>query len=248
MEILPICKRVELRYFLRFVENAEETLAKLIEQRLSALNTNAFAFEKAHGLPADAVRSVLRGGKKSGTALNRAQELCTALGLELYIGPPRAPQADADGPLMKADLTEIPLYDAGLAAGVGCENRSEDVIDYMAFRSDWLRKIGVRPDNAALARIEGESMQPTIWSGDMVLIDRSRREIQVRKTEGSARFRSPIYAILDDGKARVKRIERPETDQVLLLSDNPDYGPQFAKIDTLSIIGKVMWWGHTNRE
>lgn len=100
------------------MEHAENILANEVEQRLKALNTNAFAVERAHDLPADAVRSILRGGKKSGTTLNRAQDVCRALGLEFYIGPPRdhgtqPPDADPAG------LAHLPLHEALLAAGDG---------------------------------------------------------------------------------------------------------------------------------
>lgn len=90
-------------------------------------------------------------------------------------------------------------------------------------------------------------MQPCVWDGDTVLIDRSRTEVPVRGTVGR-RGRSPVYAFVDDGQARIKRIERPDEGQLILLSDNPDYPPEFAKIENLSIIGKVLWWGHTNRD
>ncbi|CUH68036.1 Pyocin repressor protein [Thalassovita gelatinovora] len=197
----------------------------------------------------DAVRSILRGGKKSGTTLNRAKDVCDALGLEIYIGPTRdvagidqPPAADPE------EFARIPLHNASLAAGNGHQNGSEMIVDYLSFRRDWLRRIGVAPANATLARVEGDSMHPSIWSGDIVLIDRSRTDVPVRKIGSKPRNSSPVYALLDDGHARVKRIERPTDDQVLLLSDNPDHGPEFAKIETLSIIGKVMWWGHTSRE
>jgi hypothetical protein len=65
------------------MEHAEDILARLVAARLAELGTNAFALERSANLPADAVRSILRGGKKSGTALNRAMEVCQALGLEL---------------------------------------------------------------------------------------------------------------------------------------------------------------------
>lgn len=53
----------------------------------------------------------------------------------------------------------------------------------------------------------------------------------------------------------MKRIERPEPDLIILLSDNPDCAPEAltgaratALHIMLHIIGKVVWWGHTNRE
>lgn len=177
--------------------------------------------------------------------------MCDALGLEFYIGPPRD-LAGSEQPL-KADPQEfahIPLHNAFLAAGGGSENGAEAVIDYLAFRRDWLRRIGVAPSNAALARVEGDSMQPSIWHGDMVMIDNSaaRQIIPVRARSSESRVRSPIYALLEDGRARVKRIERPSEDQLVLISDNPDYAPQFTHPSAVTIIGKVVWWGHTAKE
>lgn len=175
-------------------------------------------------------------------------KLAEVLDLEFYFGPPRdLPHTNQPPVPNPDDFANIPLHAASLAAGGGRANGEEVLIDALAFRRDWLKRIGVSPANAVLARVEGESMQPTIWAGDMVLIDLAKKDIPVRKTNAK-KGRSPVYAILDDGHARVKRIERPAEDQILLLSDNPDFGPEFAKIETLSIIGKVMWWGHTNRD
>ncbi len=41
-----------------------DNFAMLIEERLKALETNAFAVEQRAGLPADAIRNVLRSQKK----------------------------------------------------------------------------------------------------------------------------------------------------------------------------------------
>lgn len=174
--------------------------------------------------------------------------LADVLDLECYFGPPRdiggAPQPPAADP---QEFANIPLHEASLAAGAGAANGVEPIVDYLSFRRDWLRRIGTAPANAVLARVSGDSMEPTIWGGDMVLIDSSKTEIPIR-TSNAKKGRSSVYALLDDGRARVKRIERPTPDQILLLSDNPDYGPEFADTNTLTIIGKVMWWGHTNRD
>ena len=155
---------------------------------------------------------------------------------------PAPPTANPD------DFVNIPLHAALLAAGDGRENGTEEIIEYLAFRRDWLRRNGIVPGNAALARVDGESMQPSIWNGDMIMIDRSRVEVPVRARTTESRHRSPIYALIEDGKARVKRIERPTDEQLVLISDNPDYAPQFADPASVAVIGKVVWWGHTAKE
>ena len=54
----------------------------MVRQRLDALGTSAITAAEAAGLPRDAIRYVLRGHQPS---LDRAAEICEALGLELLI-------------------------------------------------------------------------------------------------------------------------------------------------------------------
>ncbi len=122
------------------------------------------------------------------------------------------------------------------------------MIGHLAFRHDWLKKMDIRPANAVLARAYGDSMQPCIWDSDVLLIDRSRTDPPAAPKKGTPSRRPPIFAILDDGEAKVKRVQLQEGGLAALISDNPDYPPQFARTETLTIIGKVIWWGHTNKE
>lgn len=179
------------------------------------------------------------------------ERLAEVLGLECYFGPPRDTGPVETVILDGAEFAHVPLHQAALSAGAGAENGHESVIEHLAFRRDWLTRIGVSPSNAVLARAQGDSMSPCIHNEDLLLIDRSKNDAPVRPRTPADRRPSPIYAILQDGQARVKRIERPEQGLIMLLSDNPAYAPEVLsgpKIETLDIIGKVMWWGHTNRD
>lgn len=178
-------------------------------------------------------------------------KLADVLDLEFYYGPRRETGPIAQVTLDGADYAHIPLHDAMLAAGSGCSNASEQVIDQLAFRRDWLKKVGVTASAARLARVQGDSMQPTMWPGDMILIDTKRKDPQIRQRETHDQRRSPVYAMIDNGEARVKRIERPTAELLMLLSDNPDYAPELRQgkdLANIKIIGKVVWWGHTARE
>jgi len=223
----------------------------IVAQRLKALNTNAYAAETSAGLAADAIRNVIRSEKRSGPTLSRVEEICAALGMEFYIGPPRDTGPIEHMTIDGADYAHIPLHDAMLAAGAGTLNEAEAVVGSIAFRRDWLHRIGVAAADAKLARVQGDSMQPSLWPGDMILIDTRVNEPPVRTRETRDQRRSPIYALIDNGEARVKRIERPTPDQMLLISDNTDYRPELRQgtnLKAITIIGKVVWWGHTNRE
>ena len=219
--------------------------ARRLELGLSQAEVGARAFGKADNAAFQALR---RGSSPSADKL---ESLCGALGLEFYFGPPReagiVPTVTLDG----AEFSHVPLHQAALAAGAGADNGHENVIGHLAFRRDWLTRIGVSPSNAVLCRAKGDSMSPCIHNDDLLLIDRSKNDAPVRPRTQEDRRPSPIYAILQDGQARVKRIERPELGLIMLMSDNPAYGPEVLsgpKVETLNIIGKVMWWGHTNRD
>ena len=179
------------------------------------------------------------------------EKLAEVLGLECYFGPPRetgpVQQLMVDG----EDFSQIPLHEAYLAAGDGHLNGDAPIVGQLAFRRDWLKKIGVSPSKAVLARVHGDSMQPTMQPDDLVMIDRARNTVPVRARAANDRRPATIYAMLHEGQARIKRIERPEEGLMMLVSDNPAYGPEIltgSRIEALNIIGKVMWWGHTNRE
>lgn len=187
----------------------------------------------------------IRAGRLPG--IDKLETLFDLLDLEFYFGPPRdhGPQPPEADP---AALAQIPLHEALLAAGNGVENGTEHVSEYLAFRKDWLRKIGLLPSNAALARASGDSMQPVIWDGDMLLIDRSKIEPPPAAQPDRLGRHAPVFALLDDGMAKVKRLQMLDKATAVLISDNPDYPPLFAKVERLSIIGKVVWWGHTSKE
>lgn len=146
------------------------------------------------------------------------------------------------------DFVQVPVHEADLAAGDGRTNDSEDIEGHLAFRRSWLKRLGISATGAVIARARGESMSPTIQDGDVVLIDRFSVEVPAKPREPGDIRPAPIYALLDDGAARIKRVALAGPGTLALLSDNPAVPPEFRPASAVSIIGKVRWWGHTNRE
>ncbi len=68
--------------------------AEVVRRRLTERGQSQYRAAVNSGLPQDAIRSVLNGHVPR---LNRVEQICRALGLELYIGPPRDVQVEADG-------------------------------------------------------------------------------------------------------------------------------------------------------
>ncbi|PZT91650.1 MAG: hypothetical protein DI625_15095 [Sphingomonas sp.] len=79
----------------------------------------------------------------------------------------------------------------------------------------------------------GDSMQPVINHGDLVIIDRSQRIIG--RDDG-------IWALAISGMHTIKRV-RIRGEQVRLLSPNPDVSDDVATTDEVHVIGKVVFVG-----
>jgi phage repressor protein C with HTH and peptisase S24 domain len=186
--------------------------------------------------------------KGSSPAFDRVAALAAALGLELYLGPPRdtspVPTADAE------DFVAVTRYAALASAGTGIEN-TDDKLEPVIFRRDWLRGIGVAPSRARLVTAAGRSMEPFIRDGDLVMFDTGKTVPPIRPS-GRSRGHPSIYVLTLGSDTLVKSIDRPSADRLIISSENPDEGGMQVlvgdEIDTdLSIKGKVIWWGHTDK-
>jgi phage repressor protein C with HTH and peptisase S24 domain len=198
--------------------------------------------------------SALQGIKRgSSPSVEKLEALCAALNLDFYFGPQREVRPVESVILDGAEYAHIPIHEASLSAGPGVGNDGgSNIIDHLAFRLDWLRRIGVSPARACIARVLRDSMEPTLKSGDLVLIDQAKADPVIRRRSEMDRRLPPIYAFVQAGEARVKRIERPDTSTIILISDNPIVAPEIytgtdAEELSMMIIGKVVWSGHTIR-
>lgn len=211
--------------------------------------------ERAFGRADNSAFQALRRG--SSPSADKLEALCGALGLEFYFGPERTgtTQVGPSGHGVLAfheDYESVPLVDAELSAGPGSVNYEDMVVADLMFRRDWLRRLGVKSEDARLARVRGESMLPLLHDGDLVLIDTSNRTIPLRPRKPGRPAKISLFAVLDDGEARVKRIEHSTEGRFILHSENSAYFPPEIRepmaSDSFRVIGKVLWCAHTFRE
>lgn len=143
-----------------------------------------------------------------------------------------------DGESTGGDLVKIPRFDATLAAGAGSWNEGRRQLDEIPFtRSFLLKRLG-RTSTVGLSVLEaaGDSMEPLIHDGDLVLID-----------EADTRVRDGVFAFLLDDEARVKRFRRTMSG-VTISSDNPNYPEERLEgedMGRLNVIGRLRWFGRT---
>ena len=73
-----------------------------------------------------------------------------------------------------ADAVWVPLYDVELSAGSGIEVYGERIIQRVPFAKSWLQGEGLHAGNLACLPVQGDSMEPTLQHGDIVLVNHEK--------------------------------------------------------------------------
>jgi phage repressor protein C with HTH and peptisase S24 domain len=130
----------------------------------------------------------------------------------------------------REDFAYPPRYDANARGAL----RSEQVVDYLAFRTEWVRaRFNTDPRNLLLIETIGDSMSPTLDDGDLLLVDLSE-----------PRFRHDgVYVLRRENLLEVKRLQRRPDGSLNVICDNPAYSPAIIASDTVHVIGRVVWTG-----
>jgi phage repressor protein C with HTH and peptisase S24 domain len=233
-------------------------LLQRLEERARETGESEKQFAMRIGMSEGLFKNLRAGSMPSA---DRLDVILRELGMQVTLGasndsmrivpasPPSTPPSKADqSKRPKPDFVAIPVHDAVLAAGAGALNGTETIVDHLVFKRDWLRQMQLVPGQTRLVKAVGESMEPTIRCGDMLLVDCSRASPPSQPRQPGDNRPARIFALLDELGARVKRIERLNEDTVLLLSDNPAHPPETKSIRLLSVIGEVVWWAHSDRE
>lgn len=121
----------------------------------------------------------------------------------------------------------VPILNQELSAGYGDILPENDFIQSLVELPYFLREYG---NNLAGLYVHGDSMQPTLNNGDLVICT----SLGWDKEEG-------LYAIRLNGNGYVKRIQ-VGAGKIIIHSDNPKYKPieEPLESENFSIIGKVV--------
>jgi phage repressor protein C with HTH and peptisase S24 domain len=136
----------------------------------------------------------------------------------------------------RAGFIYVQRYDVQASAGHGSVVNEEAVVDRLAFKRDWIRRLGLDPSFLALIDVRGDSMSPTIDSGDILLLDTRSDHVG---SEG-------VYVINLNGPLLVKRLRIRISGAIEIISDNPKYGSEEIsgeELSSLIIVGRVVWHG-----
>lgn len=131
------------------------------------------------------------------------------------------------------DYVYVPQMTGQISAGGGLV--PDDRIDVrIAFRRAWIQRKG-DPGKMSLVKVSGDSMEPTLLPGDLVLINHDRSYVDPQ---------GGIYAIAVNNEIMIKRIHIVYPDgKVRIISDNRKYEPMEVETEKVHINGKVIWYG-----
>ena len=133
------------------------------------------------------------------------------------------------------DQVQIPQYSFRAGMGGGGLILDENPVGHVSLQKNYLEQIHLGDADLISIEVEGDSMSPTLESGDQVMIN--------RKDQNPAN--GGIFAIHDSDALVVKRVEKiPATDPPILklISDNRNHGSYQVLAGDTNIIGRVVWY------
>lgn len=129
----------------------------------------------------------------------------------------------------------VPQLELGFSMGGGSVFEDYPSQGVIPFQREWLRGLmRGRLEELFVARGDGDSMEPTLKDGDIVLIDTAQKDILQQDR---------IWAVSYGDLGMIKRVRRLPGGTYQLISDNPNVTPISAFDGEMHVIGRVIWIG-----
>jgi phage repressor protein C with HTH and peptisase S24 domain len=133
----------------------------------------------------------------------------------------------------------IPVFNLGVSAGAGGGMQpglqAADATTEVFFTPSYMRRHFGRAGNGfAMVYVKGDSMQPTLFDGDEIVID-----TRVQRVD-----RDGIYVFMLRGDIKVKRIQAKLDGSLLVKSDNGAYETEqvgAGHADRFQVHGRLVW-------
>ncbi len=129
------------------------------------------------------------------------------------------------------DWVDIPRLPLDASAGPGAVGAQEISYDQFRFTRRWLREMGLEGADLSAIRVEGDSMEPLLRSGDEIFVDRNKRS-----GEG-------VFVVRIGDALHVKQVRASAAGTIALISANDAYAPLELPREDVEVIGRVVWKG-----
>lgn len=142
------------------------------------------------------------------------------------------PVTEADQIAQQLDAVMLDEVEVGYSMGGGSDIEDYPVVRQIPFSRQWLASLTDAPASKLyVARGDGDSMQPTLLDGDIVIIDRSQKTI---------RSQDRVWAVSYGGFGMIKRVRALPDGSLQINSDNPAVSPIHAVDGEAFLIGRVV--------
>lgn len=131
------------------------------------------------------------------------------------------------------EYAQIGRFDTAFSAGPGSLLEPDpEPIGFQLIERQWLNAITtVSPDHLAVVRVSGDSMVPTLFDNDWVLVDRRQQRFS----------REGVYALHVGEDAWIKRLSLNLRERLIrIISDNALYPLQELPEHEVVLIGRVI--------
>jgi phage repressor protein C with HTH and peptisase S24 domain len=129
----------------------------------------------------------------------------------------------------------IPRFDLTLSAGDGRHPWHVEEREPIPFESSYIRKINAKPKNLIAVKITGHSMEPRLFDGDMVVIDKADKHVPAS---------GGVFALVYAKEMLAKRLFALPDGSISVVSDNTAYKSfdvSLEQLEQIDIIGRVKY-------
>jgi phage repressor protein C with HTH and peptisase S24 domain len=147
------------------------------------------------------------------------------------------PENEIGGPItadtVPAHYRSVPEYGVHASAGGGAVVSNENVVSNWPFPEDYLAsELRLGQTRLAIIEVRGDSMEPTLSSGDRILVNLSDQQIS----------QPGIFVLFDGDGTVIKRVEKvPGKAVAVLISDNSLHTRYEVPLSDISVAGRVVW-------
>lgn len=138
-------------------------------------------------------------------------------------GAESSARGQVEAKIPPCDIVNIRYYDVNASAGYGTFGTENPNFEIVPISKSLLRRaFGISGSNCVMIHASGDSMTPTISSGDPLLVDMTQSENLVG-----------IFVLILDGLLLVKRLSVRTGGKLLISSDNPLYPPEEVPLSSV---------------
>lgn len=188
------------------------TLGERLAAARKASNLSQKALGELVGLEQQSINAIESGVTSQPRKLNALAEALQVSPLWLQFGVTTAAEPSTAYIIGDSKYAFIPTFREGAGMDMPVRNEHAEISGSHAYRRDWLAQKKLDPAACVVVEASGDAMQPTIFHGDILLVN----TLEQRITSGQ------VYAFNTPDGVQVKRLFKGLDGRIRVVSDNSD--------------------------